>query len=354
MANHFAEIDGKPHRVVDGQVNLGLAVDVEKKDGSRTLMVPVIRDAGRLPFDRFLRRLRRAGGEGAHEHAHGRRPGGRQHHADQPRRARHGGLGAAADERPGHDRRDRLDRLPGRARQHRREHRRGEGHDDDLDLRPPHHPGRGVRALPGADRGATCRASTASTRSVFASLGVELGRRPRRRARAAAAPRGRAERGRRAVRRRRRAAAGGAGGEHVRQPRPQPRPPRGAPGPARLGARGRPGPGPRGAGADAGDPGAAPGEDLPHVRARARRSPTRCRTCARPTAARSRTRSSTSPPTASACGCASTSSRAPSATSSPTTSAGRCSSAWSRWTRWSASCTRPTSASTSSRSRAST
>ncbi|HZL48285.1 MAG TPA: multifunctional oxoglutarate decarboxylase/oxoglutarate dehydrogenase thiamine pyrophosphate-binding subunit/dihydrolipoyllysine-residue succinyltransferase subunit [Solirubrobacteraceae bacterium] len=54
MANHFAEIDGKPHRVEDGQVNLGLAVDVEKKDGSRTLMVPVILDAGRLEFDRFL------------------------------------------------------------------------------------------------------------------------------------------------------------------------------------------------------------------------------------------------------------------------------------------------------------
>jgi multifunctional 2-oxoglutarate metabolism enzyme len=54
MSDHFAEVDGKPHRVEDGQVNLGLAVDVEKKDGSRTLMVPVIRDAGRMPFDRFL------------------------------------------------------------------------------------------------------------------------------------------------------------------------------------------------------------------------------------------------------------------------------------------------------------
>jgi multifunctional 2-oxoglutarate metabolism enzyme len=54
MAHHFAELDGKPHRVDDDQVNLGLAVDVEKKDGSRTLMVPVIRDAGRLPFGDFL------------------------------------------------------------------------------------------------------------------------------------------------------------------------------------------------------------------------------------------------------------------------------------------------------------
>jgi 2-oxoglutarate decarboxylase len=54
MAHHFAEIDGKPHRIDDGAVNLGIAVDVEKKDGSRTLMVPVIRDAGRLTFPEFL------------------------------------------------------------------------------------------------------------------------------------------------------------------------------------------------------------------------------------------------------------------------------------------------------------
>jgi 2-oxoglutarate dehydrogenase E1 component len=54
MANHFEQIEGKPHRIEDGQVNLGLAVDVEKKDGSRTLMVPVILNAGRLKFDRFL------------------------------------------------------------------------------------------------------------------------------------------------------------------------------------------------------------------------------------------------------------------------------------------------------------
>jgi len=54
MANHFADIDGKPHRLDDGACNIGLAVDVEKKDGSRTLMVPVIRDAGRMTFAQFL------------------------------------------------------------------------------------------------------------------------------------------------------------------------------------------------------------------------------------------------------------------------------------------------------------
>ena len=35
-------------------MNLGLAVDVEKKDGSRTLMVPVIANAADMPFERFL------------------------------------------------------------------------------------------------------------------------------------------------------------------------------------------------------------------------------------------------------------------------------------------------------------
>ncbi|MGH2875692.1 MAG: 2-oxo acid dehydrogenase subunit E2, partial [Solirubrobacteraceae bacterium] len=54
MAHHFEQIDGKPHRIDDDACNLGLAVDVERKDGSRTLMVPVIRDAGRLSFDGFL------------------------------------------------------------------------------------------------------------------------------------------------------------------------------------------------------------------------------------------------------------------------------------------------------------
>jgi len=54
MARAFAEVDGKPHVVDAGAVNLGIAVDVERKDGGRTLMVPVIRDAGRLSFSGFL------------------------------------------------------------------------------------------------------------------------------------------------------------------------------------------------------------------------------------------------------------------------------------------------------------
>ena len=53
MGATYADIDGTPHRIEPGAVNLGLAVDVERKDGSRGLVVPVIHDAGSLNFAAF-------------------------------------------------------------------------------------------------------------------------------------------------------------------------------------------------------------------------------------------------------------------------------------------------------------
>ena len=53
MTHAFQEVEGKPHRLDPGGVNLGLAVDVEKKDGSRALVVPVIKRADRLSFAEF-------------------------------------------------------------------------------------------------------------------------------------------------------------------------------------------------------------------------------------------------------------------------------------------------------------
>jgi len=53
MTHHFQEIDGKPHRVDPGGIGLGLAVDVEKKDGSRALVVPVIKHAETMDFAGF-------------------------------------------------------------------------------------------------------------------------------------------------------------------------------------------------------------------------------------------------------------------------------------------------------------
>lgn len=45
--------DGKPRVIRHEHVGLGLAVDVEKSDGSRTLLVPVIKDADTLDFRGF-------------------------------------------------------------------------------------------------------------------------------------------------------------------------------------------------------------------------------------------------------------------------------------------------------------
>ena len=53
MTHVFQDIDGKPHRVDPGAIGLGLAVDVEKKDGSRALVVPVIKHAEGMDFAAF-------------------------------------------------------------------------------------------------------------------------------------------------------------------------------------------------------------------------------------------------------------------------------------------------------------
>ncbi|MEO8598041.1 MAG: multifunctional oxoglutarate decarboxylase/oxoglutarate dehydrogenase thiamine pyrophosphate-binding subunit/dihydrolipoyllysine-residue succinyltransferase subunit [Candidatus Solibacter sp.] len=53
--NHaYGERDGQPFRVVHPEVNLGIAIDVPGKDGSRSLMVPNIKNAGVLNFQEYL------------------------------------------------------------------------------------------------------------------------------------------------------------------------------------------------------------------------------------------------------------------------------------------------------------
>jgi multifunctional 2-oxoglutarate metabolism enzyme len=53
MVRTFAEKDGKPFALEGGPVNLGIAVDVEKKDGTHTLMVPAIKGSDGLDFAGF-------------------------------------------------------------------------------------------------------------------------------------------------------------------------------------------------------------------------------------------------------------------------------------------------------------
>ena len=153
MAHHFEERDGKPHRIDDGGVNLGIAVDVEKKDGSRTLMVPVIRDAGRLSFadfkaafDALIDKARNntlSADDLVGANISLTNPGGIGTIASVPRLMVGQGTIVATGSIA----------YPVGLGERRRAARRREGHDDDLDLRPPHHPGRGVGALPADDRG---------------------------------------------------------------------------------------------------------------------------------------------------------------------------------------------------------
>jgi multifunctional 2-oxoglutarate metabolism enzyme len=56
MGHSYAERDGKPYRVIPATVSLGLAVDVERRDGTRSLVVPVLKDADRLGFADFVAR----------------------------------------------------------------------------------------------------------------------------------------------------------------------------------------------------------------------------------------------------------------------------------------------------------
>ncbi|GAB3870518.1 hypothetical protein GCM10027610_132430 [Dactylosporangium cerinum] len=53
MNNAFAEIDGKPNLVQPEHVNLGIAIDLTKPDGSRNLVVPSIKAADTMDFRQF-------------------------------------------------------------------------------------------------------------------------------------------------------------------------------------------------------------------------------------------------------------------------------------------------------------
>jgi multifunctional 2-oxoglutarate metabolism enzyme len=53
MTRTYEEREGRPFAIEGGPVNLGIAVDVERKDGSRSLMVPAIKGAEGLDFAAF-------------------------------------------------------------------------------------------------------------------------------------------------------------------------------------------------------------------------------------------------------------------------------------------------------------
>ncbi|WP_172799393.1 multifunctional oxoglutarate decarboxylase/oxoglutarate dehydrogenase thiamine pyrophosphate-binding subunit/dihydrolipoyllysine-residue succinyltransferase subunit [Mycobacterium sp. IS-3022] len=54
MNRHFAETDGKPTAVTPEHVNLGLAIDLQGKDGNRQLVVAGIKGAEAMSFGQFI------------------------------------------------------------------------------------------------------------------------------------------------------------------------------------------------------------------------------------------------------------------------------------------------------------
>ncbi len=55
MNSGFAQQDGQPVRIDREDINIGLAIDVERKDGSRSLLVPNVKRAQTLDFAQFLK-----------------------------------------------------------------------------------------------------------------------------------------------------------------------------------------------------------------------------------------------------------------------------------------------------------
>ncbi|MFC6013899.1 multifunctional oxoglutarate decarboxylase/oxoglutarate dehydrogenase thiamine pyrophosphate-binding subunit/dihydrolipoyllysine-residue succinyltransferase subunit [Nocardia lasii] len=53
MNRHFAEIDGKPNSVTPAHTNLGLAIDLQGKDGNRSLVVAAIKETEDMSFGQF-------------------------------------------------------------------------------------------------------------------------------------------------------------------------------------------------------------------------------------------------------------------------------------------------------------
>jgi multifunctional 2-oxoglutarate metabolism enzyme len=162
MNNGFVEgSDGKPRIVRNEHVNMGLAVDVDKGDGSRTLVVPVLRDADTLDFAGFLARTRRSSARSSNnkltlDDFQGANitltnPGTIGTVQSVPRLMPGQGVIIVVGQH----------RLPRRVRGCRPFQpvvdRCEQGRHDHEHLRPPHHPGRRVGALPEAHPRAAAR-----------------------------------------------------------------------------------------------------------------------------------------------------------------------------------------------------
>ncbi len=149
MNRHFAEIDGKPNAVTPAHTNLGLAIDLHGKDGKRSLVVAAIKNCETMAFGQFIAAyediVRRArDGKLTAEDFVGvtislTNPGtlGTVHSVPRLMAGQGAIIGAGAMEYPAE--------FQGASEERIAELGTGQAHHADVHLRPPHHPGCGVR-----------------------------------------------------------------------------------------------------------------------------------------------------------------------------------------------------------------
>ena len=176
----YAEVDGKPALVKPAHINLGLAIDLEKPDGNRQLLVPSIKAAEDMDFHQFwtayedIVRRARTGKLAADDFAGTTisltNPGtiGTVHSVPRLMQGQGCIIGVGAMEYPAEYQGASPDTLARLARQ--------QDHDADLDLRPPHHPGRPVRRVPAPDLTTCCSARTPSTTTSSRRCGSRTSR----------------------------------------------------------------------------------------------------------------------------------------------------------------------------------
>jgi 2-oxoglutarate dehydrogenase E1 component len=129
MNNGFGVVNNAPSRIENHGINLGIAIDIEKKDGTRNLLVPNIK----------------GGEKGTRWQTRDRRLSGHYYFADEPWNYRNRRFEPAAYVRPKRDHRNRGDRIPCRISSDDRRGSFAARHQQDSDahqhLRSPCDPG---------------------------------------------------------------------------------------------------------------------------------------------------------------------------------------------------------------------
>ena len=113
MNNGYGMVDGKPSRLENESINLGIAIDIEKKDGSRNLLVPNIKGCEKMNFAEFFAAYNETVKKARTRKINARRFCRNDDFADKSGNARHGRFESASDERSKRDYRHGRNRISG-------------------------------------------------------------------------------------------------------------------------------------------------------------------------------------------------------------------------------------------------